>query len=62
MEGQMVVDFAGRMEMAVVNTYSKKREEHRVTYNSGESCTPVDYVLCRRFDLKEIGDCKVVAE
>ena len=28
-EGQMVVDFATRMEMAVVNTYFKKREEHR---------------------------------
>ncbi|KAL7837360.1 hypothetical protein SRHO_G00270710 [Serrasalmus rhombeus] len=34
-EGQMVVDFAKRMEMAVVNTYSQKREEHRVTYKSG---------------------------
>ena len=29
---QMVVDFATRMEMAVVNTYFKKREEYRVTY------------------------------
>ncbi|KAK3539360.1 hypothetical protein QTP70_003845 [Hemibagrus guttatus] len=34
-EGQMVVDFAKRMEMAVVNTYFQKREEHRVTYKSG---------------------------
>ena len=34
-EGQMVVDFATRMEMAVVNTYFKKREEHMVTYKSG---------------------------
>ena len=33
--GQMVVDFATRMEMAVLNTYFKKREEHRVTYKSG---------------------------
>ncbi|KAK3550231.1 hypothetical protein QTP86_021268, partial [Hemibagrus guttatus] len=31
-EGQMVVDFAKRMDMAVVNTYFQKREEHRVTY------------------------------
>ncbi|KAF7706682.1 hypothetical protein HF521_019936, partial [Silurus meridionalis] len=30
-EGQMVVDFAKRMEMAVVNTYFKKKEDHRVT-------------------------------
>ncbi|KAK3555018.1 hypothetical protein QTP86_005712 [Hemibagrus guttatus] len=32
LEGQMVVDFAKRMDMAVVNTYFQKREEHRVTY------------------------------
>ncbi|KAK3546997.1 hypothetical protein QTP86_008421, partial [Hemibagrus guttatus] len=36
LEGQMVVDFAKRMDMAVVNTYFQKREEHRVTYKGGE--------------------------
>ncbi|KAK3516912.1 hypothetical protein QTP70_028203, partial [Hemibagrus guttatus] len=36
LEGQMVVDFAKRIDMAVVNTYFQKREEHRVTYKSGE--------------------------
>ncbi|KAK3508193.1 hypothetical protein QTP70_017067 [Hemibagrus guttatus] len=36
LEGQMVVDFAKRMDMAVVNTYFQKREEHRVTHKSGE--------------------------
>ncbi|KAK3536393.1 hypothetical protein QTP86_008847 [Hemibagrus guttatus] len=35
LEGQMVVDFAKRMDMGVVNTYFPKREEHRVTYKSG---------------------------
>ncbi|KAK3530169.1 hypothetical protein QTP86_017736, partial [Hemibagrus guttatus] len=30
LEGQMVVDFAKRMDMAVVNTYFQKREEHRL--------------------------------
>ncbi|KAK3512100.1 hypothetical protein QTP70_030345 [Hemibagrus guttatus] len=30
LEGPMVVDFAKRMDMAVVNTYFQKREEHRV--------------------------------
>ncbi|KAK3554531.1 hypothetical protein QTP70_024441, partial [Hemibagrus guttatus] len=35
LEGQMVVGFAKRMDMAVVNTYFQKREEHRVTYKSG---------------------------
>ncbi|KAK3567014.1 hypothetical protein QTP86_008947 [Hemibagrus guttatus] len=36
LEGQMVVDFAKRMDMGVVNTCFQKREEHRVTYKSGE--------------------------
>ena len=50
-----------RMEMAMVNTYFMKREEHRVMNKSGGRCTQVDYVLCRRCNLKKIGDCKVVA-
>ena len=33
LEGQMAVDFEKRMEMAVVNSYFQKREQHRVTYN-----------------------------
>ncbi|KAK3534100.1 hypothetical protein QTP86_002207 [Hemibagrus guttatus] len=37
-----------------------KREEHRVTYKSGGRRTQVDYILCRRGNLKEISDCKVV--
>ena len=60
LEGQMVVDFAKRMHMAVLNTYFRKKEEQRVTYKSGERCAQVDYVLCRRCNLKEISDCKVV--
>ncbi|KAK3521756.1 hypothetical protein QTP70_016233 [Hemibagrus guttatus] len=60
LEGQMVVDFAKRMDMGVVNTYFQKREKHRVTYKSGGRRTQVDYILCRRGNLKEISDCKVV--
>ncbi|MCJ8736391.1 hypothetical protein PDJAM_G00257960 [Pangasius djambal] len=60
LEGQMVVDFAKRMDMAVVNTYFQMREEHRVTYKSGGRSTQVDYILCRRGSLKEISDCNVV--
>ncbi|KAK3538962.1 hypothetical protein QTP86_023565 [Hemibagrus guttatus] len=41
LEGQMVVDFAKRMDMAVVNTYFQKREEHRATYKSGGRRTQV---------------------
>ncbi|KAK3567064.1 hypothetical protein QTP86_009258 [Hemibagrus guttatus] len=60
LEGQMVVDFAKRMDMAVVNTYFQKKEEHSINYKSGGRRTQVDYILCRRGNLKEISDCKVV--
>ena len=59
-EGSMVVDFAKRMDLAIVNTYFKKKDEHRVTYKSGGKSTQVDYVMCRRRNLKEICDCKVI--
>ena len=35
-EEWMVVDFAKRMDLAVVNTYFKKKDEHRVTYKCGK--------------------------
>ena len=59
-EGQKVVDFAKSGDMAVVNIYHMKKAEHRLTYKSGRRNTQVDYILCRRRDLKEVGDCKVV--
>ena len=48
------------MDLAIVNTYFKKKDEHRVTYKSGEKSTQVDYVMCRRRNLKEMCDCKVI--
>ena len=60
-ERQMAVDFATRMEIAVLNTYFRKREEYRATYKSEGRSTQVDYIVCRRAYLKEIGDCKVIA-
>lgn len=61
-EGQVVVDFAKRMDMAVVNTYFTKEEEHKVTYKSGCKYIQVDDILCSKVRLKEIGDCKVITE
>ena len=59
-EGSMVMDFGKRMDLAIVNTYFKKKDEHRVTYKSGGKSTQVDYVMCRRRNLKEMCDCKVI--
>ena len=59
-EGPMVVNFAKRMNLAIVNTYFKKKEEHRVTYKSGEKSSQVNYVMCRRKNLKKMCNCKVI--
>ena len=59
-EGSMVVNFGKRMDLAIVNTYFKKKDEHRVTYKSGGKSTQVDYVMCRKRNLKKMCDCKVI--
>ena len=56
----MVVDFGKRMDLAIVHTYFKKKDEHRMTYKSHGKSTQVDYVMCRRRNLKEMCNCKVI--
>ena len=59
-QGSMVADFAKRMDLAVVNIYFKKKNEHRVTYKNGRKSTQVHYVTCRKRNLKEMCNCKVM--
>ena len=59
-EGSMVVNFGKRMDLTIVNTYFKKKDKHRVTYKSGGKSTQVDYVMCKRRNLKEMCNCKVI--
>ncbi|KAK3509752.1 hypothetical protein QTP70_008387 [Hemibagrus guttatus] len=51
LEGQMVVDFAKRMDMAVVNIYFQKKEEHRVTYKSGVRRTQRKRLAKKKWDM-----------
>ena len=41
-EGQAVVDFAKRRELAITNTYFVKKSANRVTYSSGGRSSQVD--------------------
>ena len=59
-EGSIVVDFGKIINLAIVNTYFKKKDEYRVTYKSGGKSTQVDYVMCRMRNLKEMCDCEVI--
>ena len=59
-EGQAVLDFAKKMELAITNTYFVKKPAHRVPYNSGGRSSQVDYVMVRRRRIKEVVETKVV--
>ena len=59
-EGLKVVDFGKRMDLAIVNTYFQKKDEHRVTYKSGRKSSQIDCVICKKRNLKEMCDCKVI--
>ena len=48
------------MDLAALKTYFKKKDQHRVTYKSRRKSTQVDYVMCRRRNLKKMCDCKVI--
>ena len=58
-EGQAVVDFAKRRELAITNTYFAKKPAHGVTYSSGGRNSQVDYIMVRRRRIKEVVDTKV---
>ena len=59
-EGQVVVDFAKRAEMVVLNTYFVKKVQQRITYKSGGRSSQVDYLCCKRRHLSEVTDCYVL--
>ena len=61
-EGQAVVDFAKRRELAITNTYFVKKPAHIVTYSSGGRSLQVDYILVRRQRIKDVVDTKVIAD
>ena len=58
--GEKIVDFAMRNKIAILNTYFKKEVSRRTTYKSGGNTSQVDYLLCRRDQLKHSTDCTVL--
>lgn len=56
----MVVDFVKRMEMAVVNTYLKKKEKCKVTWEWSKVHTSRLYLM-QKVQSERMTDCKVVA-
>src|SRR5437899_3981827 len=59
-EGEMLLEFADAMKLAVLNTWFTKNESKKVTYESGGNKTVVDYMLVRRCDLAKVTDINVI--
>ena len=60
MEGEMIFETADALNLAVLNTWFKKKEERLFTYENGECRTVVDYILSRKSERKMVKDVKVV--
>ena len=59
-EGDNILEFTQAYDMALGNSFFKKREEHYVTYKSGANRKVIDYIWVRRQDLRDLKDCKVI--
>ncbi|XP_068212660.1 craniofacial development protein 2-like [Palaemon carinicauda] len=60
-EGERVVDFSVSFDMAIVNTFFKKKREHIITYRSWGRCSQIDYFLYKRIKLMEVKNYKVIS-
>ena len=47
-EGEMILETADALNLAVLNTWFKKKEKRLFTYENGECRTVVDYILSRK--------------
>ena len=59
-EGEDVLRFAQAYNLGIVNRFFNKKEEHLITYKSGQRCSTIDYILTRRPNLESVKDCKVI--
>jgi hypothetical protein len=59
-EGNGILNFALAYDLIVANTLFRKRVSHLVTFNSGQHCSQIDFILTRREDKHACLDCKVI--
>eukprot|EP00262_Sarcandra_glabra_P012088 TRINITY_DN3039_c0_g2_i3.p1 TRINITY_DN3039_c0_g2~~TRINITY_DN3039_c0_g2_i3.p1 ORF type:complete len:402 (+),score=55.32 TRINITY_DN3039_c0_g2_i3:275-1480(+) len=58
--GGAILDFAVAFDLAIANTFFKKKDEHLITFKSGANRTQIDYFLVRRREWANCKDCKVI--
>lgn len=58
--GGRILEMAEALEMVIMNTCFKKKEEHLITFKSGGVATQIDYVLVQKKDVTKVRNCKVI--
>lgn len=59
-DGETLLQFSSSFDLAVVNTWFQKSDEHLITYKSGNHATQIDYFLLRKNKLPCVKNCKVI--
>ena len=59
-EGEMVTVVAMAFDLSIVNTFFEKISNHLVAYKSGGRESQIDFFMCRRQQLNEVKNCKVI--
>ncbi|XP_039301290.1 craniofacial development protein 2-like [Nilaparvata lugens] len=59
-EGENILEFASAHDLAIINTFFAKQQEHLITYKSGNASSQIDFILANRDRLKTFKDCKVI--
>ena len=59
-EGRVILQCAQMFDLAICNTFFNKKDEHLITYRSGNAASVIDYILVRRDNLVHVRDCKVI--
>jgi hypothetical protein len=54
------LNFALAYDLIVAHTLFRKRVSHLVTFNNGQHCSQIDFILARRDDRDTCLDCKVI--
>ena len=58
-ENRAISQCAQMFDLAICNTLYNKKDEHLITYRSGNTSSVIDYILVRRDNLVHVRDCNV---
>ena len=59
-EGTRILNLCGAANIAVANTFYKQQDRQLITYQSENVSTPVDYILIRHCELKQVRNVEVI--